>query len=171
MWSIGNEVNEQTDPANGVRIGKRRRRSRTREGSDRGPRSSATARRDDDERPAGGDGHLRRELTCRTVRRVHLRTTRAGHPRQRDGFDGQPRAANSSTSRFPRGLPSREAFPEGYYNFQVSGYDVFSQRPNNCAPDYEFPLAGAQPAGLRRVRLDRLRLPRGPSPTRRCPRR
>jgi beta-galactosidase len=29
-------------------------------------------------------------------------------------------------------------FPEGYYNFQVSGYDVFSQRPNNGAPDHEF---------------------------------
>jgi len=137
MWSIGNEVNEQNDPANGVRIGRR---------------LTEIAHREDPTRPTVL-GNWRAETMTNGMQNVtdifganylpqHYGEFSKNNPGR--GIVGSETVSMvSSRGEFFFPVPAGFAdppmpFQEGYYNFQVSGYDVFSQRPNNCAPDVEF---------------------------------
>ena len=144
MWSIGNEVNEQTDPANGVRIGRE---------------LTAIAHREDPTRLTVL-GNWRAETMTNGMRAASdvfganylpqlYGAFSETHPAQ--GLLGTETVSMiSSRGEFFFPVPSAFAqppmpFPEGYYNFQVSGYDVFSQRPNNCEPDVEFQCQARNP--------------------------
>lgn len=137
MWSIGNEVNEQTDPQNGVRIGRR---------------LTEIAHREDPTRPTVL-GNWRAETMTNGMQEAadifganylpqHYGAFSKNNPgRGLVGSETVSMVSSRGEYFFP--VPAGFAqppmpFPEGYYNFQVSGYDVFSQRPNNCAPDVEF---------------------------------
>ena len=137
MWSIGNEVNEQTDPLNGVRIGKR---------------LTEIAHREDPTRPTVL-GNWRAETMTNGMQEVadifganylpQLYGEFAKNNPARGLIGSETVSMVSSRGEFFFPVPEEFAtppmpFPEGYFNFQVSGYDVFSQRPNNCAPDVEF---------------------------------
>lgn len=137
MWSIGNEVIEQTDPENGVRIGKR---------------LTEIAHREDPTRPTVL-GNWRAETMTNGLQEVtdvfgaNYLPQLYGEFSKRNPGRGLLGSETVSmvSSRGEYFLPVPEGFaqppmpfPEGYYNFQVSSYDVFSQRPNNCPPDVEF---------------------------------
>ena len=144
MWSMGNEVIEQTDPVSGVRIGQR---------------LTEIAHREDPTRPTVMGNWMAETMTnglCEAtdvfganyLPQLYGAFSRT-HPGR--GIVGSETASMvSSRGEFFFPVPSGFAqppmpFPEGYYNFQVSGYDVFSQRPNNCAPDVEFLWQGRNP--------------------------
>lgn len=137
MWSIGNEVLEQTDPVNGVRIGKR---------------LTEIARREDPSRPTVL-GNWREETMTNGMAAAsdvfganYLPQFYGSFSRDNPGqglIGSETVSMVSSRGEYFFPVPAGFAqpprpFPEGYYNFQVSSYDVFSQRPNNCAPDVEF---------------------------------
>jgi len=137
MWSMGNEVNEQNDPVNGVRIGKR---------------LVEIAHREDPTRPTVM-GNWRAETMTNGLQEVtdvfganYLPQFYGEFSKNNPGrglIGTETASMVSSRGEFFFPVPAGFAnppmpFPEGYDNFQVSAYDVFSQRPNNCAPDVEF---------------------------------
>ncbi len=144
MWSIGNEVNEQTDPANGVRIG---------------TRLTEIAHREDPTRPTVVGNWRAETLTngMQTVTDVfganYLPQLYGAFSKDNPGrgiLGSETVSMVSSRGEYFFPVPAGFAqppvpFQEGYYNFQVSGYDVFSQRPNNCAPDVEFAWQARNP--------------------------
>jgi len=137
LWSIGNEVNEQTDPVNGVRIGKR---------------LTEIAHREDPTRLTVLGNWRAATMTngLQTVSDVfganYLPELYGAFSKNSPGrgiLGSETSSMVSSRGEYFFLVPERFAnpprpFQEGYYNFQVSGYDVFSQRPNNYAPDVEF---------------------------------
>lgn len=137
LWSIGNEVNEQTDPANGVRIGKQLTEIAHRED----PTRLTVLGNWRAETMTNGMQEVTDVFGANYLPQLYGDFSKANPNRGILGTETASMVSSRGEYFFP--VPEGFAqppmpFPEGYYNFQVSGYDVFSQRPNNCAPDVEF---------------------------------